>query len=53
MRVEEGYGVCDFNDGGVFLIRDAAEEDSVDGGCLVLEGVDDQLNVRGLDDLVP
>lgn len=53
MGVEEGYGVLDFDDGRVFLLGDAAEEDSVDGGGLVLEGVEDQLNVSGLCDLVP
>lgn len=51
MGVEERDGVEDLD--GVAAIGEAAEEDAVDGGGLVLEGVEDELYVGVLRDLVP
>ncbi|PON40126.1 hypothetical protein PanWU01x14_299780, partial [Parasponia andersonii] len=51
MGVEERDRVGDLHD--VVRGGDAAEEDAVDGGGLVLEGMEDQLYVRVLTDLVP
>lgn len=48
--MEEGDGVRDLD--GVGVGEEAAEEDGVDGGGPVLEGVEDELNVGVLGDLV-
>ena len=49
--MEERDGVGDLHD--VVRRRNAAEEDGVDGGGFVLQGVEDDLHVRVLRDLVP
>lgn len=49
--VEEGDGVEDLD--GLAAIGAAAEEDAVDGGGLVFQGVEDELYVGVLSDLVP
>ena len=50
--VEERDGVGDLHNT-VVLGGDAADEDAIDAGGLVLDGVEDQLYVRVLGDLAP
>lgn len=53
LGVEERYGVGNLEGVGTVGRGDeAAEEDGVDGGGLVLEGVEDELDVSVLGDLV-
>lgn len=49
--VREGYGVGDL-DGGVVAGGEATDEEAVDGGGAVLEGVEGELYVGGLGELV-
>lgn len=48
----EGYGVGDLDGRGGSVLAEAAEEETVDGGGGVLEGVEDELYVGDLGDLV-
>lgn len=50
--VGEWDGVVDEDDGGVAGGGEAADEDAVDGGGGVLEGVENELDVGRLPDLV-
>lgn len=50
--MEQRNRVSNFDDGVGVGAGDAAEENTVDGGCLVLKGMQDELDVRGLSDLV-
>lgn len=51
MRVEERDGIGDLDD--VVGSGDATDQDAVDGGGWVFEGVKDEFDVSGLCDFVP
>lgn len=52
MGVGKGDGIIDLDDGSGGILTDAAEEEAIDGVGPVLEGVKDELDVRGLGELI-